>query len=415
MANSRVVKIVPLLLALAAPLQAELLATFQTTRGNVVVELQYDKAPQAVANFITLAQGTRTRRHEATGAVTNAPLYAGEKFFRVINNDGFRIAQTGSGTGTNSGGPGYTFKDEFHPALSHVPYVLSMANGGPNTNGSQIFLTGSDAIGELDGVHTVFGLIPDPASRGVIDDIIAAGTNATTIQSVQFARTDPAALAFNEFAQSLPTILRAGGKLAVQPGISSIWNFDPVMVSGDVLHATGSTTLASGSWSKLSISGLHLGLPPVGVNFLLPSVLLDTAASPKAFYHLAVARHPGAVAPSGFGNRTMILLYDGKLLGFQFDAGNTGGPGLYQVGGNSYNFTFSTIDSDSDAHSTVIILQNFNLPNLPNLPAEPNVMRIRVGWDSANAEDIFGHHAIEYFNPFFGWLPYASGSAGITR
>jgi hypothetical protein len=105
----------------------------------------------------------------------------------------------------------------------------------------------------------------------------------------------------------------------------------------------------------------------------------------------------------------MILLYDGRLLGFQFDAGSTGGAGLYQVDGDTYNFTFSTIDSDSDAHSTVIILQNFNLPD------EPNVMRIRVGWDSANATDIFGHHAIEYFNPFFGWLPYASGSAVITR
>lgn len=105
----------------------------------------------------------------------------------------------------------------------------------------------------------------------------------------------------------------------------------------------------------------------------------------------------------------MFLVYDGKLLGFQFNAGNTGGPGLYQIGGGTYNFTFATIDSDTEAHSTVILLQNFNLPN------EPSLMRIRVGWDTANATEISGHHAIESFNPFFGWLPYSSGSAVITR
>lgn len=402
-------KIVSVLLALACPLHAELLATIQTTRGDVVVELQYDKAPQAVANFITLAQGTRTRLHEASGAVTNAPLYVGEKLFRVINNSGFRIAQTGSGTGTNSGGPGFTFKDEFHLSLRHEPYVLSMANGGPNTNGSQIFLTGSDAIEDLDGMHTVFGLIPDPASRAVIDAIINAGADATTIQSVQFARTDAEALAFDEFAQGLPTILRAGGNLAVQPNVSAIWNFNPVMTSGDVLHATRSNTLTSGSWSQLDVSGLHIGLPPVGINFVLPSVTLDAAAAPKAFYHLAVAKHPGAVAPSGFGNRTMLLLYDDKVLGYQFNAGATSGAGLYQIGGNSINFSCSVIDSDSSAHSTVILLQNFNLP------AEPSFMRIRVGWDTANSTDISGHHAIEFLHSFFGWLPYTRGDAYISR
>ena len=191
------VRFVVTLVALISPLQAELLAHFQTSLGNVVVELQHQKAPQAVANFITMAEATRTRIHPITGAVIRSPLYIGEKFFRVVNDANFKIAQTGSGTGTNSGGPGFTFRDEFDPTLTHVPYVLSMANSGPNTNGSQIFFTGNSSPHHLDNVHTIFGLIPDPASRTVIDAIIAAGSGGSTITGLTFSRTDAAAVAFN--------------------------------------------------------------------------------------------------------------------------------------------------------------------------------------------------------------------------
>ncbi len=403
-------KVVSILLALAATVQAELTATLQTTRGNVAIALQYDKAPQAVANFITLAQGTRTRLHEATGAVTNAPLYVGEKFFRVLNSAGFRIAQTGSGNGTNSGSPGYTFKDEFVPALRHVPYVLSMANSGPNSNGSQIFLTGSDPIPSLDDVHTVFGLITDVPSRAVIDSIMAAGNDATTITGVTFNRSSPGATAFNEMNQNLPTILRAGGSLAVQPGVSSIWNFNPIMISGDVLRARRSTTLASGSWAAIDPSDFHLGIGPPGVNFILPSVTLDTATSAKAFYHLAVARHPGAVAPSSFANRVMYFLIGNRLFGYQFNASATGGVALYEVGNISLNFTFSVLSFDSTAHSTPVILRNIGLPY------EPEYLQVKVGWDSANDDEILGHHSTDYYNFSEGkFLPYSRGAATVTR
>jgi peptidyl-prolyl cis-trans isomerase A (cyclophilin A) len=403
-------KVVTILLALVATVQAELTATLQTTRGNVAIALQYDKAPQAVANFITLAQGTRTRLHEATGAVTNAPLFVGEKFFRVLNDTGFRIAQTGSGNGTNSGGPGYTFKDEFHASLTHVPYVLSMANSGPNSNGSQIFLTGSDSIPSLNNVHTVFGLITDLPSRAVIDSIMAAGNDATTITGVTFNRSSPGALAFNEFAQNLPTILRAGGSLAVQPGVSSVWNFNPTMISGDVLRARRSTTLASGSWAAIDPSDFHVGIGPVGVNFVLPSVTLDTATSTKAFYHLAVARHPGSVTPSSFANRVLYFLIGNRLFGYQFNGTATGGVALYEVGTFSQNFTFSVLSFDSSAHSTSVILQNIGLPY------EPQYLRVRVGWDSADNVEIFGHHSTDYYNFSAGdFLLYSRGAASVTR
>ncbi len=241
--------LIPLLI-LATPLHAKLLATFHTTQGDVVVELQYDKTPQTVANFITLAQATRTRIDPLTGAVIRKPLYSGEKFFRVVNDPGFKIAQTGSGTGINSGGPGYTFRDEFHVDLKHVPYVLAMANTGDvHDNGSQIYLTGGVSIPGLDNKHTVFGLITDSPSRVVIDAIMAAGGNATTINNVTFERTDAAAQAFDEQAQKLPICSGIAGELEVSLGVETLFQFADSQPGGSGFQAFRSVDLQS--WNKL--------------------------------------------------------------------------------------------------------------------------------------------------------------------
>ncbi|RYD31308.1 MAG: peptidylprolyl isomerase, partial [Verrucomicrobiaceae bacterium] len=299
------VRFAPLLLLLAAPAQAELIATFQTTLGNVDVVLQYDKAPQAVANFITLSQGTRTRIN-ANGVVTNAPLYVGEKFFRVVNappeNPAFKIAQTGSGTGMNSGGPGYNFRDEFDPTLKHVPYVLSMANNGVHTNGSQIFFTGNGTIPHLDNAHTIFGLVTDPASRTVVDSIIGAGDNATTINAVTISRTDPDAVAFDEFDQQLPECQPVPGRLEVTLGTKSEFLFNEPVKPGTIFMRYRSTDLAV--WSKLGERYHGTGEP--GFN----ASILDTALLPKAFYNLSMVTYPDALAPASFANRTLELLQD---------------------------------------------------------------------------------------------------------
>jgi peptidyl-prolyl cis-trans isomerase B (cyclophilin B) len=116
-------------------------ATIVSNRGTIRLKLHADKAPRTVANFEKLAgQG----------------FYNGLKFHRVIPD--FMI-QTGCPQGTGTGGPGYTFKDEFHKDLKHSgPGVLSMANAGPNTNGSQFFIT-HVATAWLDGKHSVFGQV----------------------------------------------------------------------------------------------------------------------------------------------------------------------------------------------------------------------------------------------------------------
>ena len=129
-------------------------ARFKTTEGEFVVHLFEKEAPKTVANFVGLAEGTIEWTHPGTGQKQKAPFYDGIIFHRVI--DGFMI-QGGDPLGKGYGGPGYKFEDEFHPSLRHSRAgMLSMANAGPNTNGSQFFIT-LGPTPHLDNRHSVFG------------------------------------------------------------------------------------------------------------------------------------------------------------------------------------------------------------------------------------------------------------------
>lgn len=131
-----------------------LFATFKTSMGDIVVRLHEDKAPKTVENFVGLATGTKEWTDPKTGQKVKRPLYSGTIFHRIIPN--FMI-QGGDPLGSGRGGPGYRFNDEFHPDLKHnKPGILSMANAGPNTNGSQFFIT-TVPTPHLDNRHSVFG------------------------------------------------------------------------------------------------------------------------------------------------------------------------------------------------------------------------------------------------------------------
>ena len=141
-------------------------AVLHTSRGDVEVDLFAERAPETVENFVGLATGEGDWEHPESGEAMDGPLYDDVLFHRVI--DGFMI-QTGDPTGTGRGGPGYTFDDEFHPDLRHDgPGVVSMANRGPDTNGSQFFIT-LDATPHLDDRHAVFGEVTD--GMDVVRDI----------------------------------------------------------------------------------------------------------------------------------------------------------------------------------------------------------------------------------------------------
>jgi peptidyl-prolyl cis-trans isomerase A (cyclophilin A) len=132
----------------------QLLAHFDTTEGKFTARLFDDKAPKTVENFVSLAEGSREWQDPRSGAAQKKPLYNGVVFHRVI--DGFMI-QGGDPLGTGTGGPGYKFGDEFHPSLRHDRAgILSMANAGPNSNGSQFFVT-LVPTPHLNDRHSVFG------------------------------------------------------------------------------------------------------------------------------------------------------------------------------------------------------------------------------------------------------------------
>lgn len=156
-------------------MQDGIYAKFNTSKGEILVKLTYDKTPGTVGNFVALAEGNM----DTTTKKKGEPYYDGLKFHRVIPD--FMI-QGGCPEGTGTGDPGYKFDDEFHVDLTHKgPGVLSMANAGPGTNGSQFFIT-HIATPWLDNKHTVFGHVE--AGQEVVD-AIAQGDLIDTIEIIR--------------------------------------------------------------------------------------------------------------------------------------------------------------------------------------------------------------------------------------
>jgi peptidylprolyl isomerase len=173
-------------------------ARIATNRGEIIVSLEYLKTPLTVCNFVALAEGTMT-------AAAGKPFYDGLSFHRVIPD--FMI-QGGDPLGNGTGGPGYTFPDEIDPELKHdSPGILSMANAGPGTNGSQFFITHKETPW-LDGKHTVFGRVVE--GKNVVNAI----KQGDKIQSIKIVRNGTEAQAFKADQQTFDSLLKNAASAA---------------------------------------------------------------------------------------------------------------------------------------------------------------------------------------------------------
>ncbi|MCW5519153.1 peptidylprolyl isomerase [Aureitalea sp. L0-47] len=165
-------------------MQDGIYANITTEKGSIKIKLTYDKTPGTVGNFVALAEGDLENGAKPQGT----PYYDGLKFHRVIPDF---MVQTGDPQGTGGGGPGYNFDDEFHPDLKHTgPGVLSMANAGPGTNGSQFFITHVETPW-LDNKHTVFGHVVE--GQDVVDSV----AQGDTLQKVEIERVGEEAKNWN--------------------------------------------------------------------------------------------------------------------------------------------------------------------------------------------------------------------------
>ena len=199
-----------------ANLDDGIVAHIQTNKGEITVELAYKKAPLTVTNFIALAEGTK-QNNKGLGT----PYYDGLSFHRVI--DQFMI-QGGDPNGDGTGGPGYMFADEFSDLIHDGPGVLSMANSGPNTNGSQFFITHVPTPW-LDGKHSVFGSVV----KGM--DVVNAIVQGDTIETVKIERIGDEANEFIANEDSFNALVLKANEAIIAQQELRLQNFESYVVS----------------------------------------------------------------------------------------------------------------------------------------------------------------------------------------
>jgi cyclophilin family peptidyl-prolyl cis-trans isomerase len=385
-------------------------ADFQTSMGNFTARLDYENSPATVANFIGLATGARPHISAKTGAVvTGKPFYDGLIFHRVISN--FMI-QGGCPLGNGSSGPGYQIRDEVANGLIHDdPYILSMAHSGPNTGGSQFFIT-VEPTPWLDGKHSIFGNVI--SGTEVVDAIKVVPVVSekpitdVVIQSVAIRRVGTAAQGFDIHAHNLPVCVAPAGVLKVAPNESVVWHFASSPEPGSIFAAYKSTNL--GSWKRL---GRKFRQPLDGP---YRSVEIDDGSASRAFYQLSEARHPGAFHTasgiSGFANRTLTVRVGNARYVFTFDS--TGSGGLYTrfegiLGSLSQPFVvptwlgFDTYTPSPYAFQIYFYIQNLNI-----------YLLIQAGHDGLTPTTQVGRHILQEYNwSAAAWQQVGTGAMSL--
>jgi len=276
-------------------------AEFNTSMGSFTNQLDYQLAPKATANFIGLATGERAWLDLPSGQVKTNPFFNGITFHRVIA--GF-MCQGGSPNGQGTDGPGYEFVDEFDPLARHDSFgTLSSANSGPDSNGSQFFVTAGPTPW-LDDIHTVFGKLF--GGSNVVYEINNVETDANdkpltnvVIQSVVIRRIGPAAEAFDIHAQDLPVVTPLNLHIEVVTNQLSL-TFSNRLDSENWLYST--TNLSDWNPTRIGMEVVNLSTNPVS----------GPADSPQEFFHLVQVQHQVPLfVPRNLLNKTVTLNFTG--------------------------------------------------------------------------------------------------------
>jgi len=329
----------------SAASNAQIYADFETSLGNFTCELNHTAAPKTVANFVTLAEGTRKWVSPSGVIQENKPFYNGLIFHRVIA--GF-MSQGGCPLGTGTSGPGYVFPDETNNGLLHEGNVISMANSGTNTNGSQFFITVGAPKTNLNGVHTVFGKVTSGAS--VVEQINTVPTTTSdrpvtpvVIQSVTIRRVGASAQAFDVQAQQLPIVREAlPGSLNVN--LLSKVDFTPKQprISASVTDIYRSEDLVT--W------GIHRryfhawGAPDISPFEIDTKATNAASLAAKAFYRVIETEYPGALAPRSLAGRTFIATWanGAEVMTFNINSNGIQGDVIYYGGNTTFpDFEYS--------------------------------------------------------------------------
>jgi peptidyl-prolyl cis-trans isomerase A (cyclophilin A) len=292
-------------------------ADFNTSMGSFTCRLEYATAPKAVANFIGLATGQRAWLELPSGIVKTNPFFNGLTFHRVIA--GF-MNQGGSPNGLGTDGPGYSFVDEFSPALRHDSFgVLSMANSGPDSNGSQFFVTAGPTPW-LDDLHTVFGRLVGGSNVVYAINNVATDSNNkpltnVVIHSVTIRRVGTAAQAFDIHAQGLPVVIHPATDIAKQ-------STDVVLRFSNLLYADNRIYTST---NLFQWTGAELGIE---VTAPVSNSVTRTASLPAQFFRFAQIQYGSSTfAPKNVHNRTLTLRFN--TYGTNVIVFNSSGGGTY--------------------------------------------------------------------------------------
>lgn len=294
-------------------------AEFYTSLGNFTNRLEYTLAPKTCANFIGLATGERAWLDLTTGNTRTNPFYNGQIIHRVVADF---IIQGGSPNGQGTDGPGYTFQDEFHASLRHNSFgTLSMANSGPDSNGSQFFLTVGPAA-FLDDRHSVFGKLY--GGSNVVYAISRVATNSASkpltnvvLHQVVIRRIGAAAQAFNLATNGLPVVTNLPLFAAKSGALMSI-SFSNRLNADNRIYASS---------NLLFWSGTKLGIETAAG---FGTQLTVNLTGPSGFYRMSQIQYPPTLyTPRSILNRNFTLNFTSGISGAMAVSFDNSGIGFY--------------------------------------------------------------------------------------